>query len=208
MPRIPQRCGKFLTRCPIQGQESSVVEPRGPSMPQVIQALGNPSIRPLHKQSVSQGTPIFQHGSLKGASRGNALKERWLEGLRYAFSAPNIIQMALGRGPDHDHTLLARSKKFPEFMHLPVEPPRRFRPSQWLLWNATTWEEIPKVMKSIQLTAWMLTSSSMPKVASERKLLGKSLIPGQEVSSRTTRGCLNSSVLSAMEEGYQSLKFV
>ena len=44
--------------------------------------------------------------------------------------------------------------------------------------------------------------------ASKRKLAGKSLTPGQEVPSRTTRGCLNSGVLSAMKQGYQSLKFV
>ena len=35
--------------------------------------------------------------SAKRASRGDALKERWPEGLMYAFPPPNIIQITLGR---------------------------------------------------------------------------------------------------------------
>ena len=67
---------------------------------------------------------------------------------------------------------------FPEIMYLLMELPRRFRPSQWLLWSVTTKEAIPKVMKRIQLTAWSLTSLSVPRMASEKKFPGKSLTPG------------------------------
>ena len=61
---------------------------------------------------------------------------------------------------------------FPEIIDLAIEAPRRFRPSQWLLWNATTQKAIPKVMKSIQLTDSRLTSPSLPRVALEKKLPG------------------------------------
>ena len=36
-------------------------------------------------------------------------------------------------------------------MYLALKPTRRFTPSQWLLWNATTQEAIPKVMITIQV---------------------------------------------------------
>ena len=97
---------------------------------------------------------------------------------------------------------------FSEIMHLVIELPRRFRPSPQLLWNVITLEAIPKVMKSIKLTAWRLTSQSKPTVVSKRKSPGKSETPGQEIPSRSTRGSLNSGVLSAMKEGHQSFKFV
>ena len=74
MPTIPQRCGKYMGRCPIQGQESSGVESREPSMPQAIQGLENPSSGPLCKQLGSQGAPIFQPGSLRqGSTRRDTL---------------------------------------------------------------------------------------------------------------------------------------
>ena len=64
-----------------------------------------------------QSPPILQPGSVWQESiRRDALKERWQEGLRYTFPPPNLIQMTpgqaskMGRGPNHDHTLLARSE--------------------------------------------------------------------------------------------------
>ena len=74
--------------------------------------------------------------------------------LRYAFPSPNIMQMSLGRlvrwgGDQITITPFWQDQSwFPEVMYLAMEPPRRLRPSQWLLWNATTNEAIPKVMKA------------------------------------------------------------
>ena len=94
---------------------------------------------------------------------------------------------------------------FPEIMHLGTEVPRHFWPSCWLLWNATIREAIPRVKKS---TAWRLTSPSVSRMASEKKLPGRSLTPRQKEPSRTTGRCFNSGVLYVIRWGYHSLKFV
>ena len=143
---------------------------------------------------------------------GDALKQKWPEGLRYAFPPPNIIQMALGRLVKWGGDLMIITSFcpdeswFPEIIHLVTKPPRHFWPSQWLIWNARTREATQKVMKSIQLTAWRLTSPSVPGMVSEKKLPGKSLTPGQKETNRTTS--LSSGVLSTRRGGYQSLKFM
>ena len=82
---------------------------------------------------------------------------------------PNIIEMALDSLLKWGGDLIMITPFWPdqswfqEIICLAIEPPRRFRPSQWLLWNARTQEMIPKVMKSIQLTVWRLTLPSMPR---------------------------------------------
>ena len=171
MPRIPQRCGKPPGRCPIWGQESFEVELRTPIHPQVIQMVEYSSSRSVSKQLSTQGALKFHPGSLdRRASWGDALKEKWPKGLRYAFPPPNITQLVgqtsrMGRGSHHNHILLAKSELVPRDHASNTEPPRHFQPSQWFLWNVPTKEAIQKVMKSIQLTAWRLTSPSVPRMA-------------------------------------------
>ena len=97
---------------------------------------------------------------------------------------------------------------FPDTMCLVIELMKRFRPLHWLLWNASSREAFSKVMKGNQLTSWRLTSPIVPEVASERKLPGKLLTPGQKVPNRTTSTCLNSGVLSVIRGSYHSLRFV
>ena len=109
--------GKSLGRCPIQGQESSGLDPRLPSMPQVIKMLGNPSSGPLCKQSGEQGTQIFQPVSLRQGS----IQRRCLEGdiargpqvclptSKHHPNGPGQVSK-IWRGCDHDHTLLVRSE--------------------------------------------------------------------------------------------------
>ena len=122
VPWIPQRCSKSLSRCPIQGQEGSGVESRGPSMLQVIQVLGNPSSGPHCKQSDSQDTLIFQPGSLRQGASGAML---WRRGGQRASDMPICLPTSkqhpdgygqdskMRREPDHDHTLLSRSELVP-----------------------------------------------------------------------------------------------
>ena len=132
------------------------------------------------KQSGTQGTPIFQPGSF----RQESIWERCLE--REVAKGPQVClptskhhldgswkATKMGRGPDHDHNLLARSELVPEIMCQAIEPLRRFRPLQCTLWNTTTRRAVPKVMKNIQLTTWRLTLPSVPRVASEKKLPGR-----------------------------------
>ena len=84
----------------------------------------------------SQAHKVPQYLSLdlsdKRASEGDALKERWPEGLRCAFPSPNIIQMALGRLVRWKRDLIMITpfwldqSWFPEIICLAVELPRMF----------------------------------------------------------------------------------
>ena len=159
-PEYLRGVGFSLGRCPIQDQESSGVELMGTSLPQVIQVLGNPSTGSLCKHLGTQGAIILQLGSLRQESIWGRCLEREVAAGPQVCLSPSIMMTPFR--PDQSCFL--------EIMHLAIEPPRRFRPSQWFLWNATSKEAIPKVMKSIQLTAWRLTSLSVPRVASEKKL--------------------------------------
>ena len=54
---------------------------------------------------------------------------------------------------------------FPEVMWMTVIPPRRFKPHKWLLMKGTTEEAIPKVMDSIKLTVWRLSTEYVGEMA-------------------------------------------
>ena len=72
-------------------------------------SLGDPACHRMFKHSASLVVNLFTSSwahkvpnispdlSDQGASGGDALKERWPEGIRYAFLPPNFIQMALGK---------------------------------------------------------------------------------------------------------------
>ena len=120
MPIIPQGLGKSLGTCPLQGQESSGLEPRRLCVLQAIQVLGKPSSGPYFKQSGPQGTPIFQPGSLRqGSIWGKCLGGEVASGPQVCLPTskhhPNGPRQAskIGRDPNHDRTLLARSKLVP-----------------------------------------------------------------------------------------------
>ena len=120
VPTVPQRCGKSPDRCPIQWQEGLGMEPRGPSMPQGTQALGNASSGPLCKQLGSQVTPIFQPGSLRqGSIWGWCFEGEVARGPQVCLPTSKHRPIGpgqdskVGRGPDHDHSLLARSEPVP-----------------------------------------------------------------------------------------------
>ena len=126
----------------------------GPSIPQVVQAVVD-----LFVSSWAHKVPQYFSLDLseRRASGGGALKERWLEGLRYAFPPPNIIQMALGRPVRWEGDLIMNTpfwphqSWFPEIMHLVIEPSRRFRPLQWLLWR--------QFQRSWKASSWLLGGS-------------------------------------------------
>ena len=120
-------------------------------------SLGDPACHRLLKHWGSPVVDMFvssrahnvpQYFSLDlsdGRATGrDALEERWPEGLRYAFPPQNISWMVLGRlvrwgGGFIKITLFWPDQSlFPEIMHLVMEPPRKFTPSQWLLWNVKT----------------------------------------------------------------------
>ena len=70
-------------------------------------------------------------------------------------------------------------KWFPDFICLAIEPPRRAQTITVASMDCNNSRSNSKVMKSIQLTAGKLTSQSVPRVASQKKMPGKSLTPGQ-----------------------------
>ena len=106
---------------------------------------------------------------------------------------PNGPEQAskMGRGPDHDHILLARSELVPRDHASGSRATKKIQTITVAPMECHNQGGNSKSHESIQLTAWKLTSPSVPRLASERKLPGKSLTPGQEVPSRTTRRCLN-----------------
>ena len=85
----------------------------GSSKLQIILMMGFFSGRSVCKQTLTQGASILQPGSLRQGG-GYSLKEMFPKDLRYVFPPPNIILLVLcrlvrwERGPDHEHTLLAR----------------------------------------------------------------------------------------------------
>ena len=181
------------------------MELRRPSQLQVIQMVGYSSSRSVCKQIGTQEASIFQPGSFRqGSIWGRCLKERLPKGLVNAFPAPNFIQLVLSRLIRWGGDLImitpfwTDQSWFLEIMHLVTEPPWNYLPSQCLLHNATTREAPQQVMKIIQLTTWRVTLPCVPGMASEKKLPGQWLTPGQREPSRTTTGCLNSGVLSAI----------
>ena len=94
---ITQMCGKPLGRCPSQGQESSGVVLKSSAYHRLFKDWRTPIVDLL---ASSQANMVPQYIILdlsdKRGSGGDALKERWLEGLRQAFPPPNIIQVDLG----------------------------------------------------------------------------------------------------------------
>ena len=145
VPRIPQRCGKSPDRCPTQWQEGSLVELRGPSLPQAVQVFRNPNSGALCKQSGTPGALVLQLRSL----RWQSIQGRCLEGK--VIGRPRICLLISKHHPNGPWRLgrwggdLVKftpfwpdQSWFWETMHLAIDPPRWFRPSQWLLWNATT----------------------------------------------------------------------
>ena len=104
----------------IKGQESSGAELRGPSLSQVIQAWGNSNCRSVCKQLGTQGASILQPGSQRQENIWGRCLERRMTGmpqicLPTSKHHPDGHGQASkkGRGPDHDHTLLARSELVP-----------------------------------------------------------------------------------------------
>ena len=91
------------------------VEHRKPSQPKVIQALGYSNSASVCKQSDIQVAPMFQPESLRQESIWGRFLERevakgtW-ECLPISKHHPDgpVQASKVGRGPDHDHTLLAK----------------------------------------------------------------------------------------------------
>ena len=54
----------------------------------------------------------------------------------------------------------------------------------------------------------MLISLAVLGTGFQRTLQERSLTSGQQITSKTTSECMNSSVLSTMENGYHGLKFM
>ena len=149
----------FRADAPVQRQGSSGVEPMDPCLSQTSQMVGNSSSSLGCKQKGIQSAPLLQSRSL----RQESLRKRCPEGgmarrpmvgsssLKYNTASPGKagkmgeLIMVTPFWPDQS--------LFPEIVMLETEPPSRFKPSEWLLWNATTGETIPKVMGDIKLSA-------------------------------------------------------
>ena len=89
-------------------------------MPQVVHVLENPTGTPLCNQLGSQGTPIFQSGSLRqGSIWGKCLEGEVARGPQVCLTTSKHHSNGTGwaskieMGTDHEHTLLARSKLVP-----------------------------------------------------------------------------------------------
>ena len=136
----------------------------------------------------------------------DSLRLEWLGNLIYAFPSPNIIHLVLGR-------LLKWGRKiimftpfwldhswFPEIMKMAAEPPRRFQPSEWLVWNAATRKAIPKVMGDIK----MIDCLEGHIAICTRNWIAWEL----QKKKKITNECFNAGILSTIRKGYTHLKFV
>ena len=141
-------------------------------------------------------------------------REKWPPGLRYAFPPPPMIQLTLGQLKLMGGELILITPYwpdqcwFPEVIRMAVIPPRRFKPHKWLLTNATTGEAIPKVMESIKLTAWKLSTGYVGEKGYLMKPRNESSVDGARVPRQVTDQHGMTGVLSAVKKGYQSFKFV
>ena len=131
MPREPQRCGKPPGRCPIHGQESSGVEIGRPSQLQVIQMVRYSSFKYVCKRTGTQGAPIAEPGSLRQDSIwGRCLDGKVARRTQVCLPISNHHSTSpeqaskMGRGPHHDHILLARSELLPRDYAANKEPPK------------------------------------------------------------------------------------
>ena len=141
-------------------------------------------------------------------------REKWPPGLRYAFPPPPMVQLTLGQLKLMGGELILITPYwpdqcwFPEVIQMAVLPPRRFKPHKWLLTNATTGEAIPKVMESIKLTAWKLSTGFVGERGYLMKPRDGSSLIGARVPRQVTDQHGITGVLSAIKKGYQSFKFV
>ena len=141
-------------------------------------------------------------------------REKWPPGLRYAFPPPPMIQLMLGQLKLMGGELILITPYwpdqcwFPEVMWMAVIPPRRFKPHKWLLTNATTGEAILKVMESIKLTAWKLSTGYVGEKGYLMKPRNESSVDGARVPRQDTDQHGMTGVLCAVKKGYQSFKFV
>ena len=97
---------------------------------------------------------------------------------------------------------------FPKVIRMAVIPPRRFNAHKWLLTNVTTGEVIPKVMESIKLTAWKLSTWYVEEKGYLMKPRNESSVDGARVPRQDTDQHGTTGVFSAVKKGYQSFKFV
>ena len=180
----------------------------------IVQDDGTTSGRSVCEQSNVQSRQVLQHGSDGQESN----QQRWGQG-EMATRTPICLSAtthdptdaraveANGRRTDTDHPILASQCWFPEIMWMAVIPPRRFKPHKWLLTNATTGEVIPKVMESIKLTAWKLSTGYAGEKGYQMKPRNESLVDGARVPRQDTDQHGTTGVLSTVKKDYQSFKF-
>ena len=141
-------------------------------------------------------------------------RDDWPQGLRYAFPPPPIISLVLANYEKQGGELVMITPYWPdqpwfaELIQLSMEPPRRFKPVDYLLQNATTGELIPRIMREIKLTAWRLSSASAPERVWQNLHPENCKMPGHSTQRKVTTKLLKNGVLSAVEKGYQTFRFV